>query len=171
MIKNKTFLTISVSLLALGLVFVGIAQAASSATVNATVTMQNVSVSVSDGSITYGTLAASTSKSTTASDLNDGQTATNNGNVAEDISIKGQNSANWTLAGSAGVDQYVHKFCTGTCTTPPTSYSALTTNYQTLSSNLSASGTQTFDLQITMPSSSTTYTQQAVDVVVLAAAH
>ena len=145
--------------------------AASTASVAATVTTQNISVSVTDGSVSYGTLSAGASKSTTASDLNDTQTATNDGNVAEDFNIKGQNSANWTLAASAGTDQYSHKFCTATCTSPPTSYTALTTNYQSLASNKAAAGTQTFDLQITVPSPSTVYTQQSVDVTVQAVIH
>jgi hypothetical protein len=149
---------------------VSVAQAATSATVAATVTVQNVSVSVSDGSVSYGTLATSTAKSTIPADLNDLQTATNNGNVAEDFNIKGQNSTGWTLAGSAGADQYVHKFCTGTCGTPPTNFTALTTNYQTLGTAIASSGTKTFDLQITTPSSSTSFTAQSVDVIVQAVA-
>src|SRR5579872_6587847 len=66
--------------------------------VAATVTVQNVSVSVSSGTVAYGTLATNTSLTTLAAPgLNDQQTATNNGNVPEDFSINGQNSANWTL--------------------------------------------------------------------------
>ncbi|MBI2414888.1 hypothetical protein HYV31_03605 [candidate division WWE3 bacterium] len=146
------------------------ANAASTATVAATVTLQNISVSVSDGTIAYGTLSSSSSKSTTPADLNDLQTATNNGNITEDFNIKGQNTAAWTLAGSAGSEQYVHKFCTASCTTPPTNYTALTTSYQTLGTSIAASGTKTFDLQITTPSSTATYTQQSVDVIVQAVA-
>lgn len=145
--------------------------AVDSATVNATVTLQNVSVSVGDGSINYGTLSANQSKSTTASDLNDTQLITNNGNVAEDINIKGQNSADWTLSAVADIDQYVQKFCTDSCTIPPANYTALTTNYQTLVSDIAASGTQNFDLEITTPTSSSVFTQQSVDVVIQAVAH
>jgi hypothetical protein len=145
--------------------------AASTASVAATVTTENISVTVTDGSVSYGTLSAGASASTIASDKNDTQTATNNGNVAEDFNIKGQNSANWTLASSAGTDQYVHKFCTGTCGTPPTNYTALTTSYQSLATNKAAAGTQTFDLQITVPNPSTVFTQQSVDVTVQAVIH
>lgn len=145
--------------------------AASTASVAATVTTQDISVTVTDGSVSYGTLAAGDSKSTISSDLNDTQTATNSGNVAEDFNIKGQNSTNWTLASSAGTDQYSHKFCAATCAAPPTNFTALTTSYQTLASNKAAAGTQTFDLQITVPSPSTVYTQQSVDVTVQAVIH
>lgn len=144
--------------------------AASTANVTATVTVQNISVTVSDGSISYGTLGTSSSRSTIAADLNDLQTATNNGNITINLNIKGQNSAAWTLGATAGADQYVHSFCTTSCTSPPTNFTALTTNYQTLGSTIAASGTKTFDLQITTPSSSTVYTAQSVDVVVQAVA-
>lgn len=155
----------------LGTVPAASALAATTAAVTATVTTQNISVTVSDGTVGYGTLSAGTSKSTIASDLNDTQTATNAGNVAEDFNIKGQNSANWTLAASSGSDQYVHKFCIATCASPPTNFTALTTSYQSLASNKAAAGTQTFDLQITVPNPSTVFTQQSVDVTVQAVIH
>lgn len=141
--------------------------AGTTATVTSTVTVQNVSVSVSDGSISYGTLATNSSAGTNGTDL---QTATNNGNVTEDLNIKGQNSANWTLGATAGADQYTHKFCVTSCATAPTNYTALTTSYQSLKTSLATSGTQTFDLYITTPTSSTNFTQQSVDIIVQAVA-
>lgn len=147
--------------------------AATTATVTATVTVQNISVSVSDGSIAYGTMQSNTSKSTLPAEANDMQTATNNGNVTETLNIKGQSSVNWTLANTAGSDQYLHKFCNDTdndCTTPPTNYTVLSTNYQTLDTGIAQSGTVDFQLQITTPNPSTVYTQQSVDVTVQAVA-
>ncbi len=149
----------------------GIAWAATSATVAATVTVQNISIGVSSGTVAYGILANNTSKSTISGDLGDTQSATNTGNVAEDFSIKGQNSTAWTLAGSTGSDQYVHKFCSASCGSPPTNFTALTTSFQALASNVAVNGSQNFDLQITTPNPSTAFTQQSVDVTVLAAAH
>jgi len=154
-------------------IFTNLSYAASSATVAATVTIQNISVSVSDGDVSYGTLATSTSRSTIASEENEMQTATNNGNITENLNIKGQNTAAWTLSATAGADQYVHKFCNDTdndCTTPPTNYTALTTNYQTLDTSVTTSGTADVQLQITTPSSSSSFTQQSVDVIVQAVA-
>jgi hypothetical protein len=147
------------------------ALAATTGSVSATVTTQNISVAVTDGTVSYGTLASNTSKSTIAADLNDLQTATNDGNLAEDFNIRGQNSANWTLAATTGTDQYVHRFCIASCGTPPTNYTALTTSYQALATNKAPAGTQTFDLQITTPNPSTVYTQQSVDVTVQAVAN
>lgn len=168
--KNTIIIyALAVALYGVILVFSAIpGSAAGTGTVAATVTTQNISVAVSDGTVSYGVLGTNTSKSTIAADLNDLQTATNDGNVNEDFNIRGNNSASWTLAAAAGADQYVHRFCTATCTSPPTNFTALTTSYQTLSNSETPAGTQTFDLQIVTPTSSTVYTQQSVDVTVQA---
>lgn len=140
--------------------------AASTSTVAATVTVKNISVSVSDGTIAYGTLGQNATSTATLADV---QTATNNGTVVETFNIKGSNSANWTLAAAAGSDQYVHKFCTSTCGTPPTNYdTALTTDYATLKTNVAVNGTTTIDLMINTPNPSTIFTVQSVDVIVQA---
>ncbi len=92
---------------------VGVAvQGANEAGVAATVTVQNISVSVSDGTVVYGTLPVNTAKSTLAGELNDLQTATNNGNVTENFNIRGTDSGTWTLGATAGSNVYVHKFST-----------------------------------------------------------
>lgn len=170
---RKKFLTKSIVgyLAVSGVLFAGLyqtAHAATTASVTATVTVQNISVTVADGSIAYGTLALNSSAGTNGTDT---QTASNSGNVAIDLNIKGQNTTAWTLAGTAGTDTYVHRFCVTSCTTPPTSYTALTTNYQTLATNKAVAATQTFDLYITTPTSTTNYTQQSADVTVQAVAH
>lgn len=167
---KTTALLVSLSFVCLCL-FTAKVNAANTGTVSATVTAQNISVTVSDGTIAYGILPVSTSKSTTAADLNDLQTATNNGNVSEDFNIKGNNSASWTLAATPGVEQYTHKFCTASCTTPPTNYTALTTNYQTLGTNITTSGTKTFDLQLSTPTSTAVFTAQNVDITIQAVAN
>jgi hypothetical protein len=135
-----------------------------------------ISVTISNGSVAYGTLGVNTSKDTTSGSLNNTQVATNAGSDPEDLSIKGQNSANWTLSGSPGSEQYSEYFCTtgsgspDPCDTGPT-WTAMTTSYQSLGSNIAASGTQRFDLKITTPTSTTATSQQSVDVVVLAVLH
>lgn len=165
--SKKAFLLATV--LVLPFVFVTKVFAATTGTVTATVTAQNISVTVSDGTVSYGTISLNASAGTNAADT---QTATNNGNVAEDLTIKGSNSANWTLsATNSSTDTYIHKFCVATCDSAPTNYTALTTNYQSLASNIAASGTQTFDLYLTTPQTSSVYTAQNVDVTILATAH
>jgi len=130
----------------------------------------SISVSVSDGVITYGTMVAGTS--TTTINLTDTQTLTNDGNVTEIFNIMGQNTAcPWTLAATAGTDQYVHEFCKKTdvsCASPPTNYTALTTGYQTLYTGVAASTTRQLDLRLTVPTTSTCFTSQAVDVTIQA---
>jgi hypothetical protein len=143
--------------------------AAGTANVTATVTVQNVSVGVSDGSVSYGTLATSATEDTTSGALNDSQTATNDGNITEDINIRGADSANWTLAASAGSDEYRHRFCITTCDSSPT-WTALTTNYQALAADVASSGTQVFDLELATPTSSSNFSQQSVNVTVQAVA-
>lgn len=166
----KSFIATITVLVLLGMLVGTAARAGTEATVAATVTVQNISVSVSDGTVTYGTLGQNVTADTEPAD---GQTATNDGNITEDFNIKGQNSANWTLAGTAGSDQYIHRFCNDTasdCTTPPTNYTALTTSYQTLAASVATSGTRLFQLQINTPNPSTVFTQQSVDVIVQAVA-
>lgn len=148
----------------------GLVAAADTDAVQATVTVQNISISVSDGTVAYGTLATNTTRGTHSGDLNDSQTATNDGNIQEDFNIKGQNSTNWTLAGTAGADTYVHSYCITSCGTPPTNYTALTTNYATLKNDVAASGNQAFDLFINTPTSTSVFTEQSVDVTVQAIA-
>jgi len=141
---------------------------ASEATITATVTVQKISLTVSDGSVAYGIIPAGYSKSTC--DLSDTQTVTNDGNVAEDFNIKGKDSENWTLAATAGENQYVHKFATSSC---PVTWggTALTTSYQTMATNIPVNGSVTLNLQITTPTATNYYTEQDVSVMVMAVAH
>jgi len=169
-ITKKFIIPVSVLGLAGMLVAYSVAFAASTATVAATVTVQNISLSVADGSIAYGTLASNSTKSTCTSELNDLQTITNDGNVAETFNIKGQNSTNWTLAATAGSDQYVESFITSTCATWSTG-TALTTSYATAATNVAPSGTANLNLQINTPNPSTVFTQQNVDVLLQAVAY
>lgn len=134
-----------------------------------------VSVSVSDGIVTYGTMPANTAKTTLSGELNDMQTATNDGNVAENFNIKGQNAAGggctWTLASTNGSDQYVHQFCNATdssCASPPTNYTSLTTTYQTLKTGVASAGKVNFYLRLTTPNPSSCFGQQSADITIQA---
>lgn len=152
-------------------------QAADTGTVTCTVSGQLVSVSVSDGSVSYGTLALSGTKNTALyNDLTnqsgmqtaDTQTASNNGSVAEDFNIKSSDAVgtqSWTL-GSPDVNSFRHEFLPN-----GGSWTTLTTVYQTLASNVAVSGTKTFDLRITMPSSTSDYSSHTITVTVQAVAH
>lgn len=144
---------------------------ADTADVTATVTVQNVSVTVTDGSVNYGTLGTTETEDTANNGgVNDSQTATNNGNVQVDLNIRGANTVNWTLAAIQGSDQYFHKFCTVDCDGSPTWSALATPGYTTLATGVAASGSQVFDLQIGTPTSTTNFTQQSATVTVQAVA-
>lgn len=139
-----------------------------------TFTTQAVIVSVvisSNSSIAYGYIAPGGGANTSTAGLNITPIATNNGNVAEDFAIAGTNSANWTLGAAAGNEVYAHMFCTASCISPPTNYTALTTSNQSLATNVAVNGTQSFDLAIYSPSSTANFSQQSVNVVITATQH
>ncbi len=166
MSKKETLIFFSfLALIGIIIVLGTTAKAATTGTVTATVTAQNVAVSVSDGTVVYGTITIGDTASTSSDGLDDSQTATNDGNITSDLNIQGQNSANWTLGATSDADQYVHEFCTSNCDSTPT-WTALTTSYQTLATGIADAGTQVFDLKIILPSSSSNYTQQSVDITV-----
>lgn len=145
-----------------------VVRAATTATVTATVTVQNISVTITAGGTqSYGTLGQNSTATSTEIVIN------NNGNVTEDILIRGQNSASWTLAAAAASDDYIHRFCTAAiadCQSPPTNYTALTTSNQTHSTALAATNSTSTALQINTPDPSTVFTQQSVDVTITATA-
>ena len=147
-----------------GMVVGVVAQGADTASVAATVTVQNISVSVTDGTVAYGTLAVNTTKSTLAGELADLQTATNDGNVTESFNIRGTDSGTWTLGATAASNVYVHKFSTNSGTL----WTALPLVNQTLATGKAVGGTQTFDLQITTPTVSADYIEHSVNVTVQA---
>lgn len=121
----------------------------------------------SDGVVSYGTVAAGTSRSTI--DVSDTQTVANDGNVAEDINIKTDEPAGWALGSSAGVDIFAHEFST----TSGSSWTLFTAanSYQALITNMAASDTQNFDLRLTMPTQSTSDTQKSITVTLQAVQH
>jgi hypothetical protein len=163
----KYFKLVSLIVLAAFLGAISI-QAAETGNVTATVTAQNISVAVTDGSVSYGVISVSDTQDTTTGGVNDSQTATNDGNITEDFNVRGFDTTGWTLGSSAGSETYTHKFCTSNCDSSPT-WTALTTSYQTLAEDVVAtSGTQVFDLQIGTPTSTSAYTQQTATVTVQA---
>ncbi|HEX8923643.1 MAG TPA: hypothetical protein VF828_02835 [Patescibacteria group bacterium] len=151
------------------LIFVKV-RAGNTASVTATVIAQNISVSVADGSISYSTMSIGASATTALGDgdsLSDTQVATNDGNVSEQFNVSGTNSANWTIGSNPAANVYSHDFCVSNCDVSPT-WTPLTTGYQTLAVGVTPAGTEAFDLRLRMPTSSTVYTSQSVNVTVQA---
>lgn len=152
------------------------AHALDNAAVTATVTVQNISVSLttsagSDTQIAFGTIAPNSLKDTTTNattGVNDSVTATNQGNINEKLQIKGANSTSWTLGASQGAETFTLKTCVTTCDTSPSWSTALTTSYSDLAASVAPSGTVDFDLQLGAPTSTSTYTSQSIAITVLA---
>lgn len=178
-IKNKDrikFFIISICVLGLAGTFLSsVVLATDSAQVTATVTVQNIAIEFNSGSptsIAYGNMGNNSS-----ADTNPAGTITmkNNGNIAEDFQLKGNSvgdTPDWTLAAVAGSDNYVHKYCSATCGSPPTNYSVLTTAYtDSVVSDIAASATQAFDFYINTPNPSTVFTEQAVSISIRVVAH
>lgn len=133
------------------------AWAATTATVSATVRFQTFSVTVSDGSINYGSVAANATNDTKA--LGDSQTVTNDSTQTADLNIKGINAfvvagggTNWTLGDATGANQYRHQFATeGAAFGAGNTLDAAA--FKTLMDNNPAGDKTTLDLRITMPAS------------------
>ncbi len=159
---------INISIIILAGVLIGaMAFSADEAGVAATVTAREISLSVTDGGVTYGSLDLGTATSTLAAGLDDMQTVTNTGSVAEDFNIKGVDTTDWALAGSIGSEEYKHEFSTST----GSSWDALTTDYQALDVDVASAATTNLDLQITVPSATTHFTEQSPNVTVQATLH
>jgi|GEM_PF-817452 len=169
----KSFIAPATILSLVGLIVVASLSLAAESSITATVKVQQIALSISDGSIDYGTLDLSGTADTTSGGVNDTQTVTNSGNVNEDFDVKGTNvsgSCSWTLASSQGSDQYYHKICTSNCDSSPT-WTALTTTYTEYATNVAPSGTADFDFKVGVPSSTSCSSQVNVNIWVQASAH
>ncbi|HDQ16668.1 MAG TPA: hypothetical protein ENN31_00930 [Candidatus Vogelbacteria bacterium] len=168
--KVKSFLAL-VGIFALSVMLVSpMVVASDTDIVSATVTIETAAISVDDGTVEYGIMALNSTSSTY--DLSQTQTVTNEGNVSIDINIRGTSTTSWTLAGTNGSEQYVHKFCNATITdcSDTGNYTALTTSYATLDTGVATSTGISLDLEITTPTATADFTQQSADVTVQAVA-
>jgi hypothetical protein len=142
----------------------GIVQAANESTVNATVTAQNVSVGVGPTAIAYGIVSVGTAKTYPNTIV-----ATNEGNVNEDITIKGTDDSPWQIdTTNVTQDHYIHEYCTTNCVSTYTKLNASTGENLVL--DLGVGLTQNFGLRLTTPQTSSVYTERSVDVILMAAA-
>lgn len=142
------------------------ALAGDTGTVTATVSAVVISVQVSPTSISYGTLPVG---STNAAPLSGSPLdVTNNGTVAEDFDIVGFDTDDWTLKSAAGANQYVHRFSTN-----GTTFTALTTVYQDLASDVQANGLGVINVHLRMdlPLTTSTANTQSAKVSIRASQH
>jgi len=169
-IYNLKKVLAALTAVALMLALTAPALAATTGTVSATVTAQLISLSVADGDVSYGVLDADTFGDTVGTET---QTVTNNGNVAEDFGIKssGASSAGtpWNLAASTGTDEFTHDFSVNSGANW-TAFNVDNAAYTAMSSNIAKDGTDTFDLRIKTPVTSTDTLEHTITVTVLATA-
>lgn len=140
------------------------ARAASTATVSATVTANNLAVSVSDGTIAFGSVALNTA--TTTAGNSDTQTVTNDGSTAQ-MNVKSSNATGgttWTLGTSVGSDTFKLEVST----TTGSSYMTLqaTDTYLTASSSMTSLLSDTLDFRFTTPTASTDFVQKSITITV-----
>lgn len=133
-------------------------------TVTATVTATNLAVSVTDGSIAFGSVALNTATSTHGTAQT--QTVTNDGSNAV-LNVKSSNATNgttWTLGANPGVDT----FRLGVSTTTGASYSNLSGAdvYLTASSTFLSLTSGPVDFQFTTPTVSTDFVQKSLTITV-----
>lgn len=130
----------------------------------------NATISVtltSDGLVNYAVMPAGTMKSTI--DLSDTQAAKNDGNVTETFNIKTSDPSGgtaWTLAASPGINQYVHEFSVDGGSV----WNAFTASdtYATLATGMVPNASQSFDLRITVPTSTGDYQEKSINVTIQA---
>ena len=132
--------------------------AGETATITVTVTPSGtLSITVSPTTWDNGELAYGSSNSTSGGYF----TVTNDGTITCKVQIKASDTTDWTLSTSAGYNQFVMKASTDGGNTWSLT---LTTSFQDLFSSIDPSSSDTFDLQLTMPTSGSTSTQQTITV-------
>ncbi|MFH1970767.1 MAG: hypothetical protein ABIJ05_00060 [Patescibacteria group bacterium] len=178
--KYKILSVFIITIVVFAFSFVKIARGLTEGTVNATVTAKNIACSLSNATIAYGTIALSGTQNTTAQGLNvTSPVANNTGNVAENFLIKGTDSAAWTLELTVGANQYVHEVCIGSGGSPDPCDTGGTPVWTKMNADtntefaheVAGAGNQTFDLKISVPSSSASYDEQTVNATVYCEAH
>jgi hypothetical protein len=131
-------------------------------TVSASITPLVISLSLTPDSITYGTKQAGIGEVVS---VPESVTVKNTGSVAQDFKIRGGNSlsSQWTLAATAGQNQFVHLFSTST-----SNFQTMTTSPQTLFSNVAPNGDFSLYTRLVMPTTITETAVQTLPIYVLA---
>jgi len=145
--------------------------AASTNSIGATVTAQNISVVItSSGSVPYGTVVLAGSQ--TSQGVSATQSAVNNGNITAVFNIKTSiatsTGGTWTITSATGtVDQYIHQFATSTASPIWRTWTTADT-YAVATSSIAVNSTTTIDLKIGVPSSISEGSTKTISVTVQA---
>lgn len=124
-------------------------------------------VLTSDGNIDFGPISAGSNKSTVT--LSDTQTILNDGLSTIDLRIKTSNavgdSGSWTLGQTTGeTDIFVHEFSINS----GSAWTKFTTvdTYQAMTTGIASEATQNFDLQVTVPTTTSYYDIKSISVTI-----
>ncbi len=163
-LQAKLLISILCSVLSVALVTFSITAFAQTDTVTATVTATNLAISVSDGSIAFGSVALNTATSTHGTGQS--QTASNDGSNAV-LNVKSSDATNgtsWTLGTTTGSNQFTLEVST----TTGSSYSLLqdTDVYLTASSSFLSLTSGPLDFRFTTPTVSTDFVQKSLTITV-----
>lgn len=153
-----------VLILALVILLGNTVRAADTGVVTATVSATNLAVSVSDGTIAFGSVALNTA--TTTAGNSDTQTATNDGSAAV-LNVKSSNATGgttWTLGTSAGSDTFKLEVSTTTGSTYMTFQA--TDTYLTASSTFASLQDQDLDFRFTTPTASSDFVEKSLTITV-----
>ncbi|MFA6982284.1 MAG: hypothetical protein WC243_04690 [Patescibacteria group bacterium] len=146
-------------------------------TVQAYITAEVISVAIDEDTIPFGVVGTGSTQNTTSLGLGDGPpeytiTATNNGSVAEDFDIAGDDSTNWTLAADAASEVFTLDHCVTTCDTSPLwVQSGIGASFVEFANNIAALGTSDVDLQVGTPTFTTHVTEESFTVTIQASKH
>ncbi len=143
------------SLVMLVFLLVGPVWAATTGTINVTVSPKLISLSVDPTSYNYGFLDISeTAETTITFDV------LNNGTVDEDFDIKGIDTVNWNLSGSVGATNYMHEWkeVLG-------GYAALTTGNVPAATLVGATTSESFKFRLSTPSTVVSTDPQSPNVI------
>ena len=139
-------------------------------TIAASVTAKYSAVTVTDGSVAYGSIAWSGSADTDT--LTQSQTMTNDGSTGT-FNVKSSQATNgtgWTMAAAIGtIDQFEHYFST---TTVPTwvQFNTNPSTYKTATTSIATGNSENLDLKITVPDETTDFVAKSITVTVQAVA-
>lgn len=144
-------------------------EALDTGTIAATVTASNLSLTVSPGSISYGSVALNAATTTVGHGYT--QTVTNTGSTMK-LNVKSSDAINgttWILdTSNATLDHYMHEVST----TTGSAYMKFPANntYITASSTMytGAGNTQALDFQLTTPNTSSDFVQKTITITVQA---
>ncbi len=157
--------TIVAILLSVAIVFFGYnARAQDTDTVVATVTATNLAVSVSDGSIAFGSVALNTATATPGTAQS--QTVSNDGSIAA-LNVKSTDATNgtsWVLGASPGSNIFRLEVSTTTGSTYKTFQA--TDVYLTASSSFPSLTSGAIDFRFTTPTVSTDFVQKSLTITV-----